>query len=113
MGIGMERGVTSCAGVVENITLTQARLACYLSCTSTHLITCFEVCLIRFVKDRAGHDMRYAIDASKLEEEIGWKPSITFEEGLSKTIDWYLNNPDWIAHVTSGAYLDYYKKMYG
>jgi len=69
--------------------------------------------LIRFVKDRAGHDMRYAIDASKLEEEIGWKPSITFEEGLSKTIDWYLNNPDWIAHVTSGAYLDYYKKMYG
>jgi dTDP-glucose 4,6-dehydratase len=69
--------------------------------------------LIRFVKDRAGHDMRYAIDASKLEEEIAWKPSITFEEGLSKTIDWYLNNPDWIAHVTSGAYLDYYKKMYG
>lgn len=69
--------------------------------------------LIRFVKDRAGHDMRYAIDASKLENEIGWKPSITFEEGLSKTIDWYLNNPDWIAHVTSGAYLDYYKKMYG
>lgn len=69
--------------------------------------------LIRFVKDRAGHDMRYAIDASKLEKEIGWKPSITFEEGLSKTIDWYLNNPDWIAHVTSGAYLDYYKKMYG
>jgi dTDP-glucose 4,6-dehydratase len=69
--------------------------------------------LIRFVKDRAGHDMRYAIDASKLEEEIAWKPSITFEEGLSKTIDWYLNNPDWIAHVTSGTYLDYYKKMYG
>ena len=69
--------------------------------------------LIRFVKDRAGHDMRYAIDALKLEEEIGWKPSITFEDGLSKTIDWYLNNPDWIAHVTSGAYLDYYKKMYG
>jgi dTDP-glucose 4,6-dehydratase len=57
--------------------------------------------------------MRYAIDASKLEEEIAWKPSITFEEGLSKTIDWYLNNPDWIAHVTSGTYLDYYKKMYG
>jgi hypothetical protein len=49
MGVGMERGVTSCAGVVESITLTQARLACYLSCTSTHLITCFEVCLIRFV----------------------------------------------------------------
>ena len=68
--------------------------------------------LIRFVTDRAGHDHRYAIDARKLEEEIGWKPSITFEEGLEKTIDWYLNNPDWIAHVTSGAYRDYYKQRY-
>jgi dTDP-glucose 4,6-dehydratase len=68
--------------------------------------------LIRFVKDRAGHDHRYAIDARKLEEAIGWKPSITFEEGLEKTIDWYLSNPDWIAHVTSGAYKDYYKQRY-
>ena len=68
--------------------------------------------LIRFVTDRAGHDHRYAIDARKLEEEIGWKPSISFEEGLEKTIDWYLNNPDWIAHVTSGAYRDYYKQRY-
>ncbi len=69
--------------------------------------------LIRFVKDRAGHDMRYAIDASKIENELGWKPSITFEEGLSKTVDWYLENQDWVKNVTSGAYQEYYEKMYG
>jgi dTDP-glucose 4,6-dehydratase len=69
--------------------------------------------LIRYVKDRAGHDLRYAIDASKLENELGWKPSITFEEGLSKTVDWYLENQDWVKNVTSGAYQAYYEKMYG
>lgn len=69
--------------------------------------------LITFVKDRAGHDKRYAIDASKLNKELGWKPSVTFEEGLSKTIDWYLENEEWLTNVTSGAYKDYYKKMYG
>lgn len=68
--------------------------------------------LIRFVKDRAGHDMRYAIDATKIETELGWKPSITFEEGLSKTVDWYLENQDWVKNVTSGAYQEYYEKMY-
>lgn len=68
--------------------------------------------LITFVRDRAGHDMRYAIDASKLENELGWKPSITFEEGLERTVDWYLANPDWVEQVTSGAYQDYYKNMY-
>lgn len=68
--------------------------------------------LITFVKDRAGHDMRYAIDATKLENEIGWKPSVTFEEGLEKTVDWYLENNDWIDGVTSGAYREYYEKMY-
>lgn len=69
--------------------------------------------LIRFVKDRAGHDLRYAIDATKLETELGWKPSITFEEGLSKTVDWYLENQEWVKNVTSGAYQEYYDKMYG
>ncbi len=69
--------------------------------------------LIRFVKDRAGHDRRYAIDASKLNRELGWKPSVTFEEGLEKTVEWYLSNPEWLEHVTSGAYQDYYQKMYG
>jgi dTDP-glucose 4,6-dehydratase len=68
--------------------------------------------LITYVKDRAGHDLRYAIDASKLEKELGWKPSLQFEEGLSKTIDWYLENTDWLENVTSGAYQKYYEKQY-
>jgi len=69
--------------------------------------------LIRFVKDRAGHDLRYAIDAEKLATELSWKPSITFEEGLSKTVDWYLENQEWVKNVTSGEYQEYYRKMYG
>ncbi len=68
--------------------------------------------LITFVKDRAGHDLRYAIDSSKIQRELGWTPSVTFEEGLSKTIDWYLANPLWLEHVTSGDYLTYYNKQY-
>ena len=72
-----------------------------------------SVKLITYVKDRAGHDRRYAIDASKLNKELGWKPSVTFEEGLSKTIDWYLDNEQWLNNVTSGAYKAYYEKMYG
>ena len=68
--------------------------------------------LVSYVKDRAGHDQRYAIDASKLQHELGWKPSLQFEEGLEKTVDWYLSNSDWLAHVTSGAYRQYYEKQY-
>ena len=68
--------------------------------------------LISFVKDRAGHDLRYAIDANKINKELGWKPSVTFEEGLSKTIDWYLSNKRWLENTTSGKYLEYYNKMY-
>lgn len=68
--------------------------------------------LITFVKDRAGHDLRYAIDASKIEKELGWTPSVTFEEGLSKTVDWYLANQDWLNAVTSGAYQQYYQQQY-
>ena len=68
--------------------------------------------LIRFVKDRAGHDKRYAIDASKLEKELGWTPSLKFEEGLDKTVDWYLENRDWVEQITNGSYQDYYQKMY-
>jgi len=66
--------------------------------------------LIRYVKDRPGHDLRYAIDASKINKELGWHPSVTFEEGLSKTIDWYLNHEDWLERISSGAYQNYYKK---
>jgi dTDP-glucose 4,6-dehydratase len=68
--------------------------------------------LITFVKDRSGHDMRYAIDASKLESELGWKPSIQFEEGLERTVDWYLNNQEWVNRVTSGDYQAYYETQY-
>lgn len=68
--------------------------------------------LITYVTDRKGHDMRYAIDASKLENELGWTPSIVFEEGLERTVDWYLANNDWIEKVTSGTYQTYYNNMY-
>ena len=68
--------------------------------------------LITYVKDRPGHDLRYAIDASKIKEELGWQPSVTFEQGLEKTINWYLNNKTWLANVTSGAYQSYYKNQY-
>ncbi len=69
--------------------------------------------LITYVTDRAGHDLRYAIDASKIERELGWKPSITFEVGLERTVDWYLANTEWLDHVTSGAYRTYYDAQYG
>lgn len=72
--------------------------------TSEHLIT--------YVKDRPGHDRRYAIDATKINRELGWKPSVTFEEGLSETIDWYLQNTEWLKHVTSGEYMKYYQQQY-
>lgn len=68
--------------------------------------------LITYVQDRAGHDLRYAIDATKLGSELGWQPSLQFEEGLGRTIDWYLNNKEWLQHVTSGAYQAYYQNQY-
>lgn len=68
--------------------------------------------LITYVKDRPGHDRRYAIDAGKINKQLGWKPTVTFEQGLSETIDWYLQNTEWLQHVTSGAYQDYYNEMY-
>ncbi len=68
--------------------------------------------LITYVKDRAGHDLRYAIDSSKIQRELGWKPSLQFEEGIEKTVEWYLNNTDWLENVSSGAYEKYYEKQY-
>ncbi len=68
--------------------------------------------LITFVKDRAGHDLRYAIDASKIKRELGWEPSLQFEEGIEKTIDWYLGNEEWLENVTSGEYQKYYEDQY-
>lgn len=73
--------------------------------TSDHLIT--------YVTDRAGHDLRYAIDATKIKKELGWEPSLQFEEGISKTVEWYLNHEEWLNNVTSGDYLQYYEQMYG
>jgi len=69
--------------------------------------------LITFVKDRAGHDLRYAIDATKLKQDLGWEPSLQFEEGLEKTVDWYLDNEEWLQDVTSGHYQQYYSEQYG
>ncbi|MCX6231862.1 MAG: dTDP-glucose 4,6-dehydratase [Bacteroidetes bacterium] len=71
-----------------------------------------SVKLITFVKDRAGHDLRYAIDSTKLQKELGWKPSLQFEEGMEITVDWYLNNEEWLNNVTSGDYQKYYDKQY-
>jgi dTDP-glucose 4,6-dehydratase len=68
--------------------------------------------LISFVKDRPGHDRRYAMDATKISDELGWKPAESFDSGLRKTVAWYLDNPDWVAHVTSGAYRRWIEKNY-
>jgi dTDP-glucose 4,6-dehydratase len=69
--------------------------------------------LITYVQDRAGHDLRYAIDATKIQTELGWEPSLQFDEGIDITIDWYLANEEWLDHVTSGAYQEYYSELYG
>ena len=68
--------------------------------------------LITYVTDRLGHDARYAIDSSKLQRELGWEPSLQFEEGIEKTVRWYLDNQSWLDNVTSGDYLNYYEEMY-
>jgi dTDP-glucose 4,6-dehydratase len=68
--------------------------------------------LVTYIKDRPGHDRRYAIDASKINRELGWKPSVTFQEGLSETIDWFLSNEEWLTNVTSGSYKNYYESLY-
>ena len=68
--------------------------------------------LITYVTDRAGHDLRYAIDSTKLKKELGWEPSLQFEEGIEKTVAWYLENQEWLDNVTSGDYQAYYQKMY-
>ena len=68
--------------------------------------------LITYIKDRPGHDKRYAIDAAKIERELGWYPTLQFEEGLSKTIEWYLANESWMDNITSGEYKKYYQQQY-
>jgi dTDP-glucose 4,6-dehydratase len=68
--------------------------------------------LISFVKDRAGHDLRYAIDAEKIRKELGWEPRVSFQEGLAKTLDWYLSHREWLDHVITGEYRQYYNRQY-
>ena len=94
----------------KNIDLIQ--LMCRLMDQKLGLPEGDSASLITYVTDRPGHDRRYAIDASKLKQELGWEPSVTFEQGLSLTLDWYLNNQDWLDSVTSGAYQQYYDKQY-
>ncbi|KAB5488850.1 MULTISPECIES: dTDP-glucose 4,6-dehydratase [Flagellimonas] len=94
----------------KNIDLT--KLLCQLMDKKLNRLEGTSEKLITFVKDRPGHDLRYAIDASKINRELGWKPSVTFEEGLERTIDWYLDNQEWLDHVTSGDYKLYYQKQY-
>ncbi|HCM19773.1 MAG TPA: dTDP-glucose 4,6-dehydratase, partial [Porphyromonadaceae bacterium] len=69
--------------------------------------------LITYVTDRAGHDLRYAIDSSKITHELGWHPSVAFEEGIENTVRWYLENQEWLDRITGGEYQKYYEKMYG
>ncbi len=99
-------------GLNEWTNIKLVKFLCQLMDKKLNRISGSSEKLISFVGDRAGHDKRYAIDASKLDRELGWKPSITFEEGLEKTVDWYLENQDWVKKVTSGEYQEYYQKMY-
>ncbi len=88
------------------------KLLCTLMDTKLGRDAGYSEKLITYVKDRPGHDRRYAIDATKINRELGWKPTVTFEEGLSETIDWFLDNTGWLDNVTSGAYQNYYESMY-
>ena len=94
----------------KNIDLVQ--LLCSIMDNKLGRATGESAKLITYVKDRPGHDLRYAIDASKINKQLGWKPSVTFEQGLEITVNWYLNNPDWLHNVTTGEYATYYKKQY-
>ena len=94
----------------QNIDLI--RLLCHIMDEKLDRAAGTSESLITFVKDRAGHDLRYAIDSSKIQDELGWKPSVTFEQGLTRTVDWYLENQAWMNRITSGAYQSYYDRQY-
>ena len=94
----------------QNIDLV--KLLCQIMDTKLNRVSGTSEKLITYVKDRPGHDLRYAIDATKINKELGWKPSVTFEQGLDKTVDWFLNNEKWLSNVTSGEYAKYYEKQY-
>ena len=109
---GREGETYNIGGLNEWTNLDLIQLLCELMDEKLEREKGSSACLITYVKDRPGHDKRYAIDASKLCNELNWKPSVDFREGLSKTIDWYLQNSEWLEHLTSGTYREYYQKQY-
>lgn len=109
---GITSGTYNIGGFNEWKNIDLVKLLCSLMDEKLDRVKGYSEKLITYIKDRPGHDRRYAIDASKINKELGWKPTVTFEEGLSETIDWYLNNQEWLQHVTSGAYRQYYQNQY-
>ena len=109
---GMQGRTYNIGGLNEWQNIDLIRLLCQIMDEKLERAKGTSEKLITFVKDRAGHDLRYAIDASRIEHELNWKPSVTFEQGLSLTVDWYLQNTAWMENVTSGAYTSYYKDQY-
>jgi dTDP-glucose 4,6-dehydratase len=109
---GVTSGTYNIGGFNEWKNIDLVKLLCSLMDEKLDRAKGYSEKLITYIKDRPGHDRRYAIDASKINKELGWKPTVTFEEGLSETIDWYLNNQEWLQHVTSGAYRQYYQNQY-
>lgn len=104
--------VYNIGGINEWKNIDLVKLLCQIMDKKLNRKTGTSENLITFVKDRPGHDLRYAIDPSKTKTELGWMPEVDFENGLEKTIDWYLNNQQWLEHVTSGVYRSYYENMY-
>lgn len=109
---GKNHGNYNVGGFNEWKNIDLVKLLCKLMDEKLGRATGTSEQLITYVKDRPGHDLRYAIDATKISKELGWQPSVTFEEGLGKTIDWYLSNTQWLQHVTSGDYQKYYEFQY-
>lgn len=109
---GITSGTYNIGGFNEWKNIDLVKLLCSLMDEKLDRVKGYSEKLITYIKDRPGHDRRYAIDASEINKELGWKPTVTFEEGLSETIDWYLNNQEWLQHVTSGAYRQYYQNQY-
>jgi len=111
------RGITgrtyNIGGLNEWKNIDLIRLLCSIMDKKLHREPGTSESLITFVKDRAGHDLRYAIDPGRLRDELGWEPSLNFEEGLTKTVEWYIENREWMQRVTSGAYQSYYDSQYG
>jgi dTDP-glucose 4,6-dehydratase len=109
---GVDGETYNIGGFNEWRNIDLVKLLCTLMDEKLERVNGYSEKLITYVKDRPGHDRRYAIDASKINKELGWKPSVTFEQGLAETIDWYLSNTEWLQNVTSGNYQRYYQSMY-